>query len=66
MKIISHILAFQENKETCFRQERVEDLLETGSWLEQKWKRLIKDPQCRLFYLGELYLSVVAEEKQFP
>lgn len=31
MKIISHILAFQENKETCFRQERVEDLLEMGS-----------------------------------
>lgn len=28
MKIFSHVLAFQENKETCFRQERVENLLE--------------------------------------
>lgn len=31
MNIISHILAFQENKETCFRQEGVEDLLEIRS-----------------------------------
>lgn len=56
MMIFSHVLAFQEDKETCFRQERVEDLLEMGSQQEQKWKRLFRDPLSLLFYLGELHV----------